>query len=299
MVRTRHPGIFKRGSRYVVTYRVGGKQRKESVRTLDQALRLKRAREADRDRGELHDESRRPFGEYAMEWIDTYQGTGRRGFSEGSRDEYRRSLLKYALPFFDKRLNRTLSALTPRDVARWIAWLCDEREQGRSLADASVRRVLAPVRACLATAKREGLIRHNPADGAALPHRRTIDESDEPRARALTRDQLGMLLRVAHPRYKLMFRFAAATGLRWSEIAGLRWSDLELDGPRRRVRVRRAMVKGRMKPPKSEHGRRDVPITAELARELSSVRGAAADDTPVFASTRGNSRPTGTSCGVT
>ena len=38
---------------------------------------------------------------------------------------------------------------------RWIAWLCDEREQGRLLADATVRRIVAPARSCLATAKRE------------------------------------------------------------------------------------------------------------------------------------------------
>lgn len=87
-----------------------------------------------------------------------------------------------------------------------------------------------------------------------------------------------MLLRVAHPRYRLMFRFAVATGLRWSELAGLRWSDLELDGSRRRVKVRRAIVRGRVNPPKSEHGRRDVPITTELARELKAGRGTAAAD---------------------
>jgi integrase len=254
MEKARHPGIYKRGSRYVVVYHVDGRQRKESANTLEEARRLKAARTADRDRGEFQELSRDGFRDYAEEWIESYQGTGKRGFTENSRDDYRRSLELYAYPFFGARLNRTLAGITPRDVARWIAWLCDEKEQGRALADASVRRIVAPVRSCLGTAKREGLIRHNPADGAVLPHRPRIEDG-EPRARALTREQLALFLEIAHPDYKLMFRLIAATGLRWSEVAALRWADFEFDGSRKRVKVRRAYDRGRFKAPKSEHGR--------------------------------------------
>ena len=192
----------------------------------------------------------------------------------------------YAYPFFAKRLGRTLAGVTPRDISRWIAWLCDEREQGRALADGTVRRILAPVRSCFATAKREGLIRHNPAIGAG-PHRPRIEDG-EPRAQALTREQLGVFLAIAHPDYRLMFRLIAATGLRWSEVAALRWADLELEGSRKRVKVRRAYVRGAFKPPKSEYGRRDVPLSLELARDLRRERVAASDDALVFASRRGN-----------
>jgi hypothetical protein len=38
MEKTRTPGIFKRGSRYVFSYRVDGRQKWESARTLDEAL---------------------------------------------------------------------------------------------------------------------------------------------------------------------------------------------------------------------------------------------------------------------
>ena len=287
MKKTRHPGIYKRGSRYVVTYKIDGRSRKETARTLDDARRIKAARTADRDRGELQVDSGMPFRDYAAEWIEGYHGTGKRGFTENTRDDYRRTLELYAYPFFDKRLNRTLAGVTPRDVSRWIAWLCDEREQGRALADGTVRRILAPVRSCFATAKREGLIRHNPAIGAALPHRPRIEDG-EPRARALTREQLGVFLAIAHPDYRLMFRLIAATGLRWSEVAALRWSDLEVDGSRKRVKVRRAYVRGAFKPPKSEYGRRDVPLSPELARDLRRERVAASDDALVFESRRGN-----------
>ena len=271
MTSTRHPGIYKRGSRYVVRYRSGGKQRQESTRTLEAALRLKRARETDRDRGEFEAESRVLFRAYAEEWVERYQGNGRRGFTENTRDDYRRDLRRHAFPFFDRQLGRTVSAISPRDVANWIAWLCDEREQGRRLADATVRRIVSPLRSCLATAKREGLIRHNPVDGAALPFREDIDTDldDEARKpRALTREQLAHFLRVVHPQHRLMFRFLAVTGLRWSELIALRWSELRLDGVEPCVRVRRALVRGRLKPPKSRHGRRDVPLDAGIVFEL-------------------------------
>jgi integrase len=179
MEKTQHPGIFKRGNRYVVVYKVDGRQRKESARTLDEARRLKAVRMADRDRGEFQGQPRIRFRAYAEEWVERYQGNGRRGFSDNTRDDYRRDLERYAFPFFDKRLGRTLAEITPRDVATWIGWLCDEKAQRQRLAtergvelakvksgrlaDQSVRRIVAPLRSCLATAKREGLIRHNPA----------------------------------------------------------------------------------------------------------------------------------------
>jgi hypothetical protein len=51
--RTRTPGIFKRGSRYAFSYRVGGKQVWESARTLEEARRAKAARHTDVERGEF------------------------------------------------------------------------------------------------------------------------------------------------------------------------------------------------------------------------------------------------------
>lgn len=267
MTKTRHPGIYRRGSRYIVRYRAGGAQRQESARTLDEALRVKRSREADRDRGEFQAESRLPFRAYAEEWVERYQGRGRGGFRESTRDDYRRDLANYAYPFFDDRLKRSVTAITPRDVAHFIAWVLDAKEQGRPLSDSSARRILAPVRSCLGTAVREGLIRHNPATGAALPHRPKV-EDDEIEVKAFTREQLAAFLELVHPNHRTLFRLLAATGLRWSEVIALRWQDLVLDGSYPVVKVRRALVRGRYGPPKSKHSRRDIPLDPSLVSEL-------------------------------
>jgi hypothetical protein len=160
MVKTKHPGIYKRGGRYVVIFYVDGKQRKEAARTLDEARKLKARREADVERGEFNERSRVTLHTYAREWIVRYQGRGRRGFREDTREEYRRMLDQYALTFFSERVR--LTEVTPSRVAEFVAWLCDEEAQEQALSDKTVRNVLCPLRACMATATREGLIRSTP-----------------------------------------------------------------------------------------------------------------------------------------
>jgi len=297
MVKTATPGIFKRGGRYVVVYRdAEGRQRKESAGSLGEARKLKAGRTADVARGEFHVLSRERFKDYAAEWIERYQGTGRRGFRDSTRDDYRRLLSDYAFPFFDEKLRRKLHEVTPADVARFIAWVCDEEAQGRVLSDSTVRNALAPVRACFATAVREGKVRSNPCASAALPHReRAADDGDAP-VRAMTRDQLATFLAIVPARHRLLFRFLAVTGVRISELIGLQWKHLHLDGSEPEARIRRAIVRGRIGPPKSRHGRRDIPLPPSLVIELRAWKRDTewpGDDDLVFPSTAGNPRSRG------
>ena len=305
--KTRTPGIYKRGSRYAVLYRDSeGRQRQESARTLDEARNLKAARTAAVATGEFHAASRIKFREYALEWVERYQGRGRRGFREVTRDDYRRDLRRFVVPYFDEKLRRRVEQVSPRDVANFLAWLCDEKEQGRRaaiekrlaraakqgvdptslklevepryLADATVRRILAPLRACLSSATAEGVIRANPTIGVALPARdeqRAIEDgtdTDEAEVKALTTEQLASFLQVCPQRWRTFFTLLAATGLRWSEVIALRWRDVELDGSSPHVRVRRGYVAGRYGPPKSRHSKRAVPIDHDLVLALRAAR---------------------------
>jgi integrase len=281
--KTTTPGIFKRGNRYAVIYRdAGGQQRQESARTYDAARRLRTSRSAAVADGSYQAGTREPFADYSTAWVERYQGTGRRGFTESTRSDYRRDLKRYVNP----RIGRLrLEQITPRHIAEFIAWLCDEEAQGRHLADATVRRILAPVRSCMRSAMREGLVRHNPTQGAALPARDeqrriedgTDDLSEDHDVRALTTDQLAALLLVAPAGHRLLFELLAATGLRISEALALRVGDLVLDGERPVVCVRRARVRGAFKPPKSKYGRRQLPIGHELVRALRLRCGASPD----------------------
>src|SRR4051794_19880795 len=230
MVKTRTPGIYKRGGRYAVVYRdATGKQRKASARTYDAARQLKAKLEADVARGEFYDGGRVRFAEYFSEWIERYQGRGRRGFREATRDEYRRLAEKYAIPYFGPRLQ--LSEMTPRRLANFVGWLCEQTTpKGTPLSDSTVANAVKPVRACLATALTEGLIRHNPAQGLSLPNRPTADDVEDEDARPFTRGQLAAFLAQVHPRHRLFFRLLASTGLRISEAIALQRKHLHLDG---------------------------------------------------------------------
>ena len=114
-------------------------------------------------------------------------------------------------------------------------------------------------------ASREGLIRHNPAVDIPVPRRESGGEDED--TRALTRDQLATFLRVVSPKHGPMFRFMASTGLRISEVLGLRWADLEIE-TRPVVRVRRRFYRGDVDDPKSDAGKRRVPLAPAVASEL-------------------------------
>lgn len=301
--KTNTPGVFKRGSRYAVVYRdAQGKQRQESARTYDEARRLRRRRVASVDDGTHTPQTRAKLADYAREWVERYQGRGRRGFRENTRDDYRRDLERYAF----RQLGRLrLEQITPRHIAEFVGWLCDVDAQGERvaeerhaaataaavergepapervdpepvyLADATIRRVLAPLRACMSSAVAEGLIRHNPTLGIALPARdnqRRIDQGDDldadEQVKALTEDELAGFMLVCPVAWRPFFELLAVTGLRWSEIIALRRADLQLDGSAPHVKVRRAYVKGKMGEPKSRHARRQVPIDAATVSTL-------------------------------
>ena len=269
--KTKTPGVFKRIGGdgqvigYVVVFRVAGKQRKRHARTYDEARRIKRESETDRDRGELQERTTITFLRYLDEWIERYRGQGRRGFRENTRDEYRRLIVNYARPYFPGRLK--LVDVTTLRLARFVDWLADEDEQGKRLGDATIANIVIPLRAALATARREGLIRHNPAQGLSLPHRDQITDAEDD-IKVFSREQLAAVLAMAPARHRLLFELLATTGLRISEAIALQRLHLQLDASNPEVCIRRAIVRERIEPPKTKYGRRDVLLPASLASRL-------------------------------
>ncbi len=269
LVKTKTPGVFKRvdgkgkAIGYACVYRSAGRQRKRHARTYAEARRIKRESEADRDRGELQERSAVTLRRYLDEWVERYRGQGRRGFRENTRDEYRRLLAAYAHPYFPARLK--LVDVSTYTLARFVDWLADEKAQGKCLSDRTIANATMPLRAALATAKREGLIRHNPADGLTLPPRQ---ERVGEEIKVFTPEQLAVLMELAPERHRLLLELLAATGLRISEAIALQRLHVQLDGPAPEVCVRRAIVRGRTQPPKTQHGRREVRLPDSLAARL-------------------------------
>lgn len=275
---TATPGIFKRGARYVVVYRdPQGRPRKRFARTLAEARSVKSLTKADVDRGEYRVLSRVTFAEYALDWIDTYAGRTSKGIRDGTRQDYRSVLDRHAVPFFGRM---RLSEIEPRDVKRYAVQL-----GSLGLAPNTVRLSIAPVRALLATAVDEGLIRSNPCTGLRIAQRTALEAEGEQRAKALTEAELRALLAEVPEQWRLLVEFLAHSGLRIGEALALRWGDVDLG--RRRVHVRRRLYRGGYAPPKSRYGVRTFPLAAGMARSLWAEKGTAPDEALVFPSTTG------------
>jgi integrase len=223
-----------------------------------------RARE-ERDRAEPR------LREYAREVIGRYQGTGRRGYREETRDEDERLLERYALRYFGPDVR--LADVGPKQIADFIGWLVKQpSSRGGTLSDRSVRNALKPLRIVLATARREGAIAHNPASEAVLPHRERIEE-DEDQPKPFPYDTMELVVSLIHAKHRAMFELLAATGVRRSELLALEARHLALDGDRPHVKIRQRVRRRKgdglvIGPLKSRDARRDLPIAAALADRL-------------------------------
>jgi len=298
--KTRYPGIYKRGTRYSFTYRDNrGRQRFGSAATLAEAKVAKSAMQADVARGEFRALSRVTFGEYAPEWIRSYTGRTRHGVGPDTLADYRKALglddagnptRAGALGYFGPM---RLTEIEPRHVREYAAQLASRpKQRGKgTLSPDTVRLALAPVKALLATAVEDGLIRANPTAGLRnlipAPVVDLADDEDEDGdVKALREDELAALLARLPERWRLFHEFLAQTGLRIGEAIEVRHRDLDLGG--QWLHVRRRFYRGRVAKPKGRKTRR-VRLTEEMARSLWTQRKEtrAHDDDLVFTADKG------------
>jgi integrase len=284
LAKTATPGIYKRGGRYVVRFRdAHGKQHKRFARTLAEARELKATETADVKRGEYRALSRVTFAEYAASWLKTYSGRTRHGIRASTMVEYRRAIGfdeageptgGGAAAYFGKR---RLVEIDPRDVKEYLAGVA-----ASGAASNTVRNALAPLRAMFATAVEEGAVRVNPSAGVRLPRVVEPEAEAEEQAKALTEEELRALVAAVREERRPLVRLLAATGLRIGEALALTFGDVDFG--RGRVKVRRRVYGGVFAPPKSRYGRRDVPLSEAMGRELWALRKArrAKDDELLF-----------------
>jgi integrase len=281
-VRTKTPGIYRRGRRYTFPYRTpAGTRRWGTAATLAEAKAKRSALVADVGRGEYHEGSREGFDVYARRWIRTYSGRTSRGIQEQTRVDYEQELEADAIPFFG---SKRLSDVRPQDIKDFAAHVAS-----RGVTRNTVRLSLAPVKALFATAFEDGVIRSNPTAGVrvfAPPKEGLEDEVAD--VKALSEPELAAFLAAVAPEWRLFFEFLAHSGLRIGEAIELRWRDVDLGEGL--VDVERAFYRGRIGKPKSRFGRRRLRLTPAMRRSLWALRKssrAAADEDLVFTAGHG------------
>lgn len=268
LTKTSTQGIFRRhkkgceGGRcdcaYVVMWRHRGKQHKETFRTLAEAREAQGKRRA----GDGTPSSKVTVDAYFTEWIETYSGRTSQGLSDRSRSLYRRAIEKRVIPEWG---TWRLGEVEPVDVRRLYGKL-----RAAELSTSVLRLVRAATSAMFATAVEDGILRSSPVAGVRIPAAPVTEEADEP-AKALTKEELRLLLSAVGENWELLFLFLTQTGLRISEALGVNWEHLDL-GRSPRLRVREQVYEGKRQRLKSKSGRRDLPLSQGLADRLRAHR---------------------------
>jgi integrase len=260
-----HPGIYKRGSRYVVTWRYRGKLKKSYHRTLTEARRAKGKRAS----GDTEPASRQRFDAYAQEWLRTFQGRTSRGLSDSTRASYRDATERFAIPYFG---TARLGDITAPDVRDYIASLT-----GRGLSARTVRRYVAPLRAMFAQAVEDKRLAYNPTLGVRV----VVRGERVARPRTLTPDEIQTLLAEIPEAHRDLVAFLAHTGCRISEALAATWGDIGQEDGAPALRIPDS---------KTDAGVRAVPLSPGMWRQLTRRRASAAyatDADPIFTSATG------------
>ena len=222
----------KRGVFYAVIYEgrnpVSGRERRRWHRCHDSAaaealaddLTERRARQ--RQTGSLL-----TVAEYLLgQWLPAKEAT----LAPTTHARYVTSVEHYLLPHLGDTPLRRLQTEHLETLYRRLL-LVGSRRSG-PLAAKTITNLHQIIRSSLNDAVERGLMASNPAAGAQVPDPRKRPSSRR-RARSWTATELGdFLTGTATNRHSMLFRLAAATGMRRGEALGLRWDDVHFDTSR-------------------------------------------------------------------
>lgn len=202
------------------------------------------------------------FTDVANHHIDRIERLGRK---KATIEDYRSHLRIHFEPAFG---NRDIRSIDRRELERFRDRKLKEpsRATGKPLARKSVRNLLSILHGVFQHAVREEWLPDNPMKFVEKPEEEegrdikflTLEELDR-LIDAVPDDGLGRL-------EKVLYEFAAYTGLRQGELMGLRWRDI--DWTAWKVRVRMNFVRGEHSTPKSVRGSRSVPLAENIAVKL-------------------------------
>ena len=219
----------KRGVFYAVIYEgrnpVSGRERRRWHRCDDRRdaeavaenLTERRARQR-------HTGSSLTFAEYLLgQWLPAKEAT----LAPTTHARYVTSVEHYLLPHLGDTPLRRLRTEHLETLYRRLLLVGGRR--GGPLAAKTITNLHQIVRSSLNDAVERGLLPSNPAIAAHVPDPRKRP-SGRRRARSWTSTELGTFLHstAANP-YSMLFRLAAATGMRRGEVLGLRWDDVHFD----------------------------------------------------------------------
>jgi len=168
---------------------------------------------------------------------------------------YKHSTQKHRRWMLKKHLLPRFGETEVSDITRQMiqAYMADLMRVG--YAPKSIDHIHDVLSAILRTAVKWGHLADNPARGVDLPPLKTV----RPKF-ALTPAQAAQLLEALPPLGRAMAGLALLTGLWRGELFGLRWRDI--NATERLLTVREAIYDGVISTPKTDAGRRQVPLSS-------------------------------------
>ncbi len=275
MGRTRSPGIYQRHSRscksnegercnckpsYTATaYSRRDKKRiTKTCRTLAEAKNWRADAQAQLEKGTLGPRSKATLTHAANEWLD---GAKSGAIRNRSGDRYKPSALRGYERVLEGRVlpalgRRRLSDIRLRDVQGFVGDL-----MAKGLDASTIRNALMPLRAIYRRALASGEVTFNPVNGVELPAVRGK------RDRIADPTEATKLIDAVPIRDRTVWATAMYAGLRLGELKALKWENVDLASGVIKVRHSWDPIAGEIEP-KSNAGKRSVPIPAVLRDEL-------------------------------
>lgn len=237
-----------------------------SARTKSDAKRKLRDFQSNLSQGQVPVDSRMTVRQWSETWIEsTLRASSRR---PSTKSTYETLIRRHIQPAFG---HMKLRDVRVSHVERWLIDL----QQKRSLSTA--RQVLNVLCMVLDTAVKHQMIRRNPAKGVARP--RPLASN----AVVYTAEQVRCLLDASKgDRLSAFLTLLVFTGMRRGEALALQWSDVRLEGAVPWVHVGGTLsrIDGSLirTEPKTDAGRRSIPLIEPAVKALNSVRALQAKD---------------------
>lgn len=213
-------------------------------------------------------------------WLDRREIQRATRYSDAERAMWKRYVLASSLA------DMQLATIRTRDVRAFVSTLLSRRSKGRALRSPTVKKALNLLRKSLSDAAQDELISSNPATSVPIPRR--SNDSTETTFLTAAEVEAVVTCEAIPERERLIYTVAIYTGLRAGELWALRWADVELEGERPQITVRRSH---RFAP---KNGKvQTVPLLAPARAALLRTRellGECEDDDLVFPTERGHQR---------
>jgi integrase len=202
-------------------------------------------------------------------YLDRWEPAHGRDLEAGSRTAIRYALL----PVRERLGDRKLQSITRADIDQLVEWMTTMGRKrggkpGTGLSPRTVQLTLTAFSRACDDAVDERLMAVNPCRRVKRPkqvkpvHKLWTDQETALFDAVASADRLGPIVTLQ------------CLGLRPEEVCGLRWGDIDLTAGLLTIRTVRTLVDGQAveKPPKTEAGRRVLPLDAALTAALRGFR---------------------------